>query len=419
MKRSRNIAILLIAAILVAGIALFARRASTPDPQIPVALVTRGDLDLKVYATGELDATHTMTLSAPAIGGGALHVIRLWHAGAPVKKGDIVIEFDPSEQRYKLEQSRSELLEADQEIAKAEADAAVLAAQDKVALLKARYAVRRAELDVQQNELKSSIEARKSTLAFDEAKRALTQLDEDIKSHAVNGRATITVAREKHNKARLAMDQAQQNIDRMRVRSPIDGLVAINKNTQASGIFMGQGISLPDFREGDEVRPGTGIAEVIDPGQMELKATIGEHERNTVRSGQKADIRLDAQPERMIAGTVKTAGGASDISITLAEPDPRIRPGMSAQVLIYGDKQTGVLSIPRQAIFLKGGKRTVYVAQGSGFTQKEVEIRGETESRAAIEGLNEGASVAMVDPTVARKSSGSGSEAAAAGGGTP
>jgi hypothetical protein len=205
----------------------------------------------------------------------------------------------------------------------------------------------------------------------------------------------------------------------MRVRSPIDGLVAINKNTQASGIFMGQGISLPDFREGDEVRPGTGIAEVIDPGQMELKATIGEHERNTVRSGQKADIRLDAQPERMIAGTVKTAGGASDISITLAEPDPRIRPGMSAQVLIYGDKQTGVLSIPRQAIFLKGGKRTVYVAQGSGFTQKEVEIRGETESRAAIEGLNEGASVAMVDPTVARKSSGSGSEAAAAGGGTP
>ena len=65
-----------------------------------------------------------------------------------MKKGDIVIEFDPSEQHYKLEQNRSELLQAEQEITKAKADAAVLAAQDKVALLKARYNVRRAELDV-------------------------------------------------------------------------------------------------------------------------------------------------------------------------------------------------------------------------------------------------------------------------------
>src|SRR4051812_39994776 len=69
------------------------------------------------------------------------------------EKGDLVMEFDPSEQRYKLEQNRSELLQAEQEIAKAKADAAVVAAQDKVALLKARFDVRRAELDVQKNEL--------------------------------------------------------------------------------------------------------------------------------------------------------------------------------------------------------------------------------------------------------------------------
>jgi multidrug efflux pump subunit AcrA (membrane-fusion protein) len=411
--------------------ALFARRASSPDPDIPVALVKRGDLELKVYATGGLQATHTMTLSAPAIGGGALHVTRLWHTGAPVKKGDIVIEFDPSEQGYKLEQSRSELLQADQEIAKAQADAAVLAAQDKVALLKDRYAVRRAELDVQQNELKSSIDARKNTLALDEAKRALAQLEQDIQSHAVTGEATITLAREKHNKAKLAMDQARQNIDKMGVRSPIDGLVAIDKNSEASGGFVGQGVSLPDFREGDEVRPGTRIAEVIDPSQMELKAAVGERDRNSVKSGQKAAIRLDAQPGQTIEGTVKTVAGASarsmwdensggtfDITIALSGPDPRIRPGLSAQVLIYGDSQTDVLSIPRQAIVLKDGKRLVYVADGGGFAQKEVKIRAENESRAAIEGLNEGEAVAMIDPTVARKSSGSAREGTAVGGGT-
>ncbi len=109
---------------------------------IPLAQVKRGDLDLKVHANGELNATHTMMLTAPAVGGGALQITRLLAGRLPVKKGDVVIEFDPSEQHYKLEQSRSELLQAEQEITKAKADAAVLKAQDKVALLKARYDVR-------------------------------------------------------------------------------------------------------------------------------------------------------------------------------------------------------------------------------------------------------------------------------------
>ena len=97
-----------------------------------------------------------------------------------MKKGDLVMEFDPSEQRYKLEQSRSELFEADQEITKAKADADVQAAQDRVALLKARFDVRRAELEVQKNELMSTIDARKNQLALEQARRVLEQLQQDI-----------------------------------------------------------------------------------------------------------------------------------------------------------------------------------------------------------------------------------------------
>ena len=64
-------------------------------------------------------------LIAPPIGGGALQITHLLPTGSPVKTGDVVFEFDPSEQQYKLEQNRSDLLQAEQEIAKADADAAV------------------------------------------------------------------------------------------------------------------------------------------------------------------------------------------------------------------------------------------------------------------------------------------------------
>ena len=118
----------------VVGVVAAVRRArpTTTSDEIPTSRVKRGDLNLKVYATGELRANHSEALAAPEIGGGALQITRLLHKGAAVKKGDLVMEFYPSEQHYKLEQSRSELLEADQEITKAKADADVQAAQDKV-----------------------------------------------------------------------------------------------------------------------------------------------------------------------------------------------------------------------------------------------------------------------------------------------
>jgi multidrug resistance efflux pump len=384
--------------------------------EISLATVRRGDLDLKVFATGELQATHTMMLTAPPVSGGALQITRLLHTGAMVKKGDIVFEFDPSEQEYNLEQNRSELLQAEQEIAKATADAAVQTAEDKVSLLKARFDLRRAELEVQKNELVSTIDAKKNDLALEQAKQALTQLQQDIASHTASGQATILLAQEKKNKAKLAMDQAQHNIERMHVAAPMDGLVSIERNTNALGGIMWQGMSMPDYRAGDQVQPGSAIAQVIDASQMEVTAKVGEQERNNVKAGQSVNVQFDALPGVVFQGVVKTVGGMSfrpfwqantggkfDIAINLINKDPQLRPGLTAQITILGDEKKNVLYIPRLALFLHDGKRVVYLKNGSGFKQFAVKIDGENESRAAVEGLNVGEKVALLDPTVPKK----------------
>jgi multidrug efflux pump subunit AcrA (membrane-fusion protein) len=85
----------------VIGVVAGARRTSpaTTGGDVPVGRVKRGNLDLKVYATGELHANHSTTLTAPPIGGGNLKITRLLHTGTAVKKGDVVVEFDPVEQR--------------------------------------------------------------------------------------------------------------------------------------------------------------------------------------------------------------------------------------------------------------------------------------------------------------------------------
>ena len=425
------VAIILITAI---GVVAAARRGSitTTDDEIPVGKVKRGDLNLEIDATGELRANHAITLTAPPIGGGALQIIRLLHTGVPVKKGDIVIEFDPSEQRYKMEQSRSELLQAEEEITKAKADAAVLAAQDKVTLLKDRYDVRGTELELQKNELVSAIDAKKNQLALEQAKRVLAQLEQDIQSHPASGQATIYLAREKWNKAKLSMDQAQENIKKMKVPAAMDGLVSIEKNRDASGGLFFDGMSLPNYREGDQVTAGSGVAQVIDAREMELVSKINEHDRSNVKAGQSVRVEFDASPGQLFHGTVKTVGGMAvrqfwdqnnegkfDVSIELSNTDSRLRPGLTAQIAIQGDERKNVLYIPSLALFLKDGKRVVFVKSGNGFEQRDVKIQTESESRAAVEGLTVGTEVALVDPTAPRRSGISGGSSAGMGGVTP
>ncbi|HEY2468680.1 MAG TPA: efflux RND transporter periplasmic adaptor subunit [Terracidiphilus sp.] len=431
MRRSRIRILALIAALVLvvaAVIAMGRSRTLTSSDEIPVAEVKQGDLNIEVHATGELSASHSVMLVAPTIGGDALQITKLVQTGYPVKKGDVVVEFDPSEQRYKLEQSHSELLQAQEEITKAKADAQVQTAEDKVALLKARYNVRRAELDVEKNELVSKIDGQKNELTLQEAKRALAELEKDIESHHDSGQASIYLAQEKSNKAKLAMDQAQQNLDRMHVIATMDGLVSIQRNMNASGGFFFSGMSLPDYRPGDQVQPGSPIAEVLDPTEMNLTARVPETDRDNVSAGEAVSVRFNALPGNAIQGTVKTVGGMSmqaffssesshgfDVTIQLAEKDSRLRPGLTAEVTFKGLPRKSVLYVPRQALFMKDGKRVVYVREGSSFKQREVKVEGQSESRAIISDLPVGTDVALLDPTVPRKTTHSSSSSGMAG----
>jgi multidrug resistance efflux pump len=379
---------------------------------VPTARVARGDLDLRVFATGEMQATHRVMISAPPVSGGTLQILHLVRSGTHAKQGETIVQFDPSEQQFNLEQAQADMAQAQEEITKAKADAAVQAAQDQVALVKDRFDVRQAELDVSKNELVSAIDAKKNLLKLEEAKRVLAQLEEDIKSHAASSQAGLAVSEERRKKAELAIEQAKMNIDNMTVHAPMDGFVRVRENPQAAGGFFFSGMQVPEFREGDQVWPGSTICEVLDTSHMELTAKVNESDRTNLKSGEKVEVRVDALGGEMLAATVKTVAAtasreewwSSDSSqkfgatFELARPEPRLRPGFTAQLTILSGQVRGSLVVPRQAVFVKEGKPVVYVKSGNNFAPAQVHIKAVNESRAAVEGLNEGAEVALVNP---------------------
>jgi len=410
-RRSKPKAFLLALAL---GGSCFACRQTTvlaTDSEIPTATVKEVDLQLKVFTTGALKTSQSRTVIAPPIAGGTLQIVTLAHAGAQVRTGDVVLEFDPSQQEYNLGQNRSDLLQAEQEIVKAKADAAVQAAEDQTALLKAKYAVRRAELEVSKNELVSPIDAQKNLLALDEAKRAQTQLQQDIQSHSASNQAALAISEEKRHKARLSMEQAQQNIKNMHITAPIDGLVVIHGNRESTGGFFMDGMTLPDYHVGDQVNPGSSIAEVIDISHLEVAAQIGETDRVNLKAGQSVEVKIDALPGETFSGKVQTVGGATshefwddnarhkfDVAVELDHTDARLRPGFAVRLSILGDNLSRAVSIPGGAVFEHDGKKVVYCKRNRGFEMQEVKVRAVSEGRAILSGLPPGTVVALVNP---------------------
>ena len=383
------------------------------ERNMPTARVQRGNLDLTTYTRGELRPLRSSMLVAPSVRG-QLQITFLAKTGERAKKDDVLVEFDPSEQEFNIEQARSEVLQAEQEISKAKADAEVQKASDEVALLSARFAVRRAELDVSRNELVSVIDGQKNNLALEEAKRKLAQLEEDIKARQVTARAGVAVLEQRRNRQRIQLERAETDLRNLKVVAPFDGLVVIKENQDASGGMFFTGMVLPEYRQGDQVWPGRNVAEVLDVSQMEVVAKVSEVDRSRINPGQPVEVQIEARPGQKFSGKVKAIGGQAargnpwdgasserkfDVTFVLNAADVPMRPGVSCTVQIKGAQAQNALLLPRQAVFEKDGKPVVYIRRGTEFEPQAVKVLHRSESRVAIEGLNEGTEVALADPT--------------------
>jgi HlyD family secretion protein len=412
----RFLGLLIVLAVIAAGAAIVVAVPKLPDRRddVPTAVVTRGSVQVKVHATGELRAGRTVALVAPPVGG-MLRIVRLVTTGQPVKAGEVVMEFDPADHEYTLEQARMDLAEADQEIVKMKADAEVQKAQDQVALLTARFDVRRAELDARANDLISSVDAQKNLLSLEEAKRRLAQLEEDISSRAATSQASLVVVQEKRNKAVLAMQRATQIIESLVLKAPIDGTVSVKEN-RTGMMFFGPGMIIPEYREGDSVTAGRPVADVIESGKMDVRAKVDESDRANITPGQTATLHVDTVAGETFVVRVGALSGAAnraswfesasvtrlfDVNFEFEKPDPRLKAGASARVVIEGKEIPDALHVPRQAVFEKNGKTHVFARNGEQFDRREVKIEHVTESRVVLSGVPEGTEVALVDPTAA------------------
>ena len=399
------VAILAIVGALAWGAVRLVRATSTSASlELPTTKVKKGRVTLTVAARGELQGGNSEMLTAPMIGGGTLALTDLREPGELVKAGDIIAQFDTTEQEYRLKEAENDLAEAREQVTKAEADSLATDEESRWAMISAQNDVKLAELEVRRNTLISAIAAKQNDLALEAARNRERQATQDFNNKKTTSAAGIAIQQAAENKARVMADTARKNIENMTLKAKTAGYVNVQQNQNQNMMYWG--MTLPPFQIGDTARAGMAVAQIPDLTNWEVNANVGELDRGHLTVGQGVMIRVVALAGKEFAGKVKSIGGTTgppwdrhfECRITLDKPAPELRPGMTSNMVITVDMMDNVLWIPSQALFESDGRTFVYARGPNGFIPHDVKLVQRSESQAVVTGITEGSLIAMSNP---------------------
>jgi len=375
------------------------------SPAVPTFQVKRGEFLDVLEFRGQLKAMKSVTMTAPA-NAGDLQILKIAADGAQVKKGDVVIEFDPSKTQQDLAQDESVLKSSQAEIDQVRAQGGLNEEVDTTALMKAKYDVEVAKLDASKSEIVSRIEGAEANLKLADAEQALKVAEEQLKSDKTVDQATIQDKKNASRKAEFDEQRAKTSLGAMTVRAPADGNISLlsiwHNGTEST------------FKAGERAWPGTPIAELPDAASMRIAARVDETERGRLAVSQKVTLQLDAIADRQFTGKVEHIGTIAtsdfsagwpiprnfDLEISIDQPDARLKPGMTVQITIIVDRVADAIAIPAQASFLKSGQTVAYVWNGSVFEERAIQVERRSRDQILIaSGLKQGDMVAIKDPS--------------------
>jgi RND family efflux transporter MFP subunit len=408
------VAVLALSASVGAGIFLHQRgtkTATTLPADSFVAPVGRGDIVQSVAATGPVASNLDVLIKCRASG----QVIKLpFDISDRVKKGDLLVQLDTQDEKVLLDQaevnvaqSEAKLKEAEEAERIAELDLQTASEQAdsniQSALVKATNLRRKA--DRQQQLLNQRLASPEDyETAQTDASQAETDLQnariakEELKSQAVSlevKKEDVELAKQQIQLDKIALKNAQQQMDYTTINAPMDGVVA------DVSIQLGTIISSATSVVGG----GTSVMTLSDMSHIFVLASVDESDIGGVQVGQKVDITADAFPGKHFTGKVvriATQGVNTSNVVTfevkievVSENRDLLKPQMTANVQIIESSKSNALTVPLMSIMRKSGKTFVSVVNADNSTEEREVALGieDGENQEVVSGLTGGEQV--------------------------
>jgi HlyD family secretion protein len=346
MRRMKWFQLALAAALALGGLAFWASRTTT-EVQVTTAAVTTGPIIRRVVAAGTLQAETTVEVGVQV--SGVVQPLTVDY-NSLVHAGQVVATLDPASYTAQLRVA---------EAARAQTQAAVARAQADVLQFKTQVE------DAQKKLTRAEALSAKQIIPLSDLEDARVASDE---AHAdlSAGQAVVAEAEAAITQAEAAVEQAQVNVEHTIIRSPIDGIV-IDREVDVGQTLAASMQSPVLFRIATDIT------------QMQVQVDVDESDVGGLVPGEPVSFDVESYPDETFHGslsqvrlqpTAEQAPAATAISsstaaqgptgtaavvtymaiVHVANPNERLRPGMTAVVTLNGLRRESAIRVPNSAL---------------------------------------------------------------------
>lgn len=403
----RDAIVMFILTLIIAGFAgsfIWQRNSATVSAasvRVQTATVERGTIAATVSAAGNVSTVKSTSLTFQVAGKVAQVNVMM---GDQVKAGQVLMQLDTTDLQLAFRTAQANL--ASQQ---ASYDASVQKnAQNNNQLIVAKTQLEKARIALEQaqgayNQIAWRGDVGLTTQATN-LRNATIEYESSLASYkmteaTINDSALKTAVAELE-KDKIALEQAQRNLDKTKIVAPYDCFIA-----QAN------------LNPGDTAGTNTAAIVLADLNALQVKVTVAEVDIARIKAGQTAQVTLDALQGKTYTAQVLTIGpvgtvtqGVVNYPVTLSvvNTDGAIKPGMTANLAISIEQRENVLRIPSRAVRATGNQRTVTIMyKGQSIAMPIVTGMSGDQYIEVVSGLREGDQI-VLQQTTTRQTGGGG-----------
>jgi multidrug resistance efflux pump len=359
--------------------------------------VHRGDFRSDVVLAGELEAARGELLSVPPLPSWQTAIKWIAEDGAAVRAGEPVAELDNSALTLDLDTKRRSAMQAAQELQQKESEWEADLEQKELEVEQKKSALEKAVLDARvPSELLSGRKYEENQAAL---RRTTTEHEKAVDS--LRARRTA-IASERENlllnigKTEREISIAEYAINALVLRAPKDGIVVIKDHP-----WEGR-----KLQSGDPVWVGFPIALIPDLGTMRVNAQLADVDDGKIAAGMPVVVTLDGYPDLPFQGKIASISAVAqesrrqslrrhfEVLVALNKLDPaRMRPGLSARIVVNREQRGAQLLAPRAAIDFAGKTPRVRLDGGE---LKDVKLGGCNAQDCVVSRIEEGTRLAPI-----------------------
>jgi HlyD family secretion protein len=299
--------------------------------------VEKRDLEAIVSASGKIQPKRSVNISADTMG----RVVNLAiNEGDVVTKGQFLLQIDPRNLRSAVDRG----------------EASLAAARSQLGQMRASVQGAQVALELASDTLKRQQDLWDRGLTTKDALDRAASDQRMRQADLASAQQQVQTQEKRINQEIATLDSAKYDLSKVRIESPIDGIVTRRNIEEGETVVIGT-----------MNNAGTVLMTIADMSVIEAEIEVDETDVPSVAIGQRATVKIDALPDQTFTGAVTEVGNSPiqttgttgqqatnfKVVVTLDGAIPAVRPGFTCTADISTATRKQALAVPIQAMAVR------------------------------------------------------------------